>query len=65
MSILPSALPGGGAVAGTYDGQVMLQTTGDVVTVPVSVTVGSSVFAQINGLTFTMIEGAPAPCPKT
>ena len=31
VTIVPSALPSAGATAGTYDGQVVLQTTGDVV----------------------------------
>jgi len=65
VSIVPSALPGGGATAGTFDGQVVIETTGDVVTVPISVTVGPNVFAQVNPLSFTMFEGASSPLPQS
>jgi hypothetical protein len=60
VSILTSALPGGGATAGTFDGQVLLQTSGDAVTIPVSVVVGTSVFGQLNPIAFTMPEGGGA-----
>jgi len=52
-----SLLPGGGAVAGTYVGQLLFQTPGDTSTIPVAVTVGSSIFEQVNGISFTMPFG--------
>lgn len=64
ISIIPTALPNGGAIAGTFSGQVVLQGSGDVVTVPVSVTVGSSVFAQVNPINFTMPVGGANPLPQ-
>jgi hypothetical protein len=64
VSINPAALPSGGLVAGTFNGQVVLQTTGDSVTIPVSVTVGANVFAQVNPINFTMLQGAPNPLPQ-
>ncbi len=64
VSIVPSALPGGGSTAGTFDGQVVLKTTGDTVTIPVSVTVGPNVFAQVNPISFIMMEGASSPLPQ-
>ena len=64
VTIVPSALPGAGATAGTFDGQVVLQTAGDIVTIPVSVTVGANMFAQVNAISFTMMEGASSPLPQ-
>ncbi len=64
VSIVPSALPGSGLTAGTYDGQVVLKTTGDVVTIPVSVVVGANVFAQVNPLNFSMPEGGENSLPQ-
>jgi len=64
VSINPAALPSGGSAAGTFNGQVVLQTAGDQVTIPVSVTVGANVFAQVNAINFTMLQGAPNPLPQ-
>ncbi|MGA8150302.1 MAG: hypothetical protein WB952_05085 [Terriglobales bacterium] len=64
VSINPSALPSNGLVAGTFNGQVVLQTTGDQVTIPVSVTVGANVFAQVNAINFTMVQGGANPLPQ-
>ena len=64
ISIIPGMLPGGGALAGTYVGQVVFQSTGDSVTVPVSVTVGTSVFEQVNPMSFTMPFGGANPLPQ-
>src|SRR5208283_3643868 len=61
IGIKPSSLPGGGATAGTYIGQLTLQTSGDAVTIPIAVTVGSSVFEQVNPLSFTMPFGGKNP----
>ena len=64
VSITPSALPSNGLAAGTFNGQIVLQTTGDGVTIPVSVTVGPSVFAQVNAINFTMPQGGGNPLPQ-
>lgn len=64
ISITKSALPGGGASAGTFVGQLLFQTAGDTVTIPVAVTVGTSVFTQINPLNFTMAFAGANPLPQ-
>ena len=51
-SIAPSKLPGAGLTAGTYVGQILLSASGNSVTVPVAVTVGSSVIEQVNPTQF-------------
>ena len=61
VTIIPANLPGGGSVAGTFNGQVVLQTSGDTVTIPVVATVGASVFEQVNGLNFTVQSGTANP----
>ena len=53
VGINPANLPSSGQVAGTYTGQVLLKTGNDVSSIPVAVTVGDSVFLQINPLSFT------------
>jgi len=57
-------LPGGGAIAGTYNGQLLLQAPGSIATVPVTVTVGTSVFSQVNPISFVMKVGGPNPLPQ-
>ena len=64
VSVTPSALPSGGLAAGTFNGQLVLQTTGDQVTIPVSVTVGPNVFEQVNAINFTMPQGGANPLPQ-
>ena len=64
VSVVPSNLPGGGLVAGTFTGQVILLTDGIPVTVPVSMTVGANVFRQIDPLEFTMTVGGANPLPQ-
>jgi Viral BACON domain len=64
ISINPSALPSNGLAAGTFNGQVVLQTAGDEVTIPVSVTVGPNVFTQLNAINFTMPQGGANPLPQ-
>jgi hypothetical protein len=59
-----SLLPGGGAVAGTYVGQLVLQTTGDITSIPVTVTVGAAPFTQINPISFTMPFGGANALPQ-
>lgn len=64
VSVIPSKLPGGGLIAGTFTGQVMLQTAGDQVTIPVTMTVGAAVFRQVNALDFNMTFGGAKPLPQ-
>ena len=64
VSITAASLPGGGLIAGTYCGQVVFQTAGDVGTVPVCVVVGPNVFVQVNPLSFTMPVGGANPLPQ-
>jgi len=65
VSINPSLLPGNGLIAGTFVGHLLLQTTGDLSSIPVAVTVGDSVFEQMNPISFTMPFGGANPPPKT
>jgi len=47
VSVNPSAPPNSGLIAGTFNGQLLLKTTtGDVVTIPVNVTVGAGMFVR-------------------
>lgn len=64
VTVNPANLPGGGLVAGTFTGQVILQTTGDRVTVPVTMTVGAAVFRQVNALDFNKLYGGANPLPQ-
>ncbi len=64
IGVVPSRLPFGGLVSGSFVGQVALNTAGDSVTIPVTVTVGTSVFEQVNALAFTMTYGGAAPLPQ-
>ena len=64
VTIVPASLPGGGAISGTYVGELVLQTSGDTTTIPVAVTVGSAVFEQINPINFTMPVGGANPLPQ-
>ena len=61
VAITVSQLPGGGAVAGEYIGQLVFQTSGDTTTIPVTVTVGAAAFTQLNPLSFTMPFGGANP----
>ena len=61
IGITKASLPGGGATAGTFVGQLSFQTSGDSVTIPVAVTVGTSVFTQIDPLNFTMMFAGANP----
>jgi hypothetical protein len=64
VKVNPVNLPGGGLVAGTFTGQVVLQSDGQQVTIPVSMVVGSSVFRQVNPLEFDMTLGGANPLPQ-
>ncbi len=65
VSVVPANLPHQGLVAGTFDGEVVLQTSGDRVTVPVSFTVGASVFDQVSALSFSAPMGGPDPVSQS
>jgi hypothetical protein len=65
ISVVPADLPGEGLVAGTFTGQVILQSSGgDRVTIPVNMVVGASVFRQVNPLDFNMTYGGTHPLPQ-
>lgn len=64
VSIQKGSLPGSGLIAGTFVGELVFQTAGSTVTVPVSVWVGTSVFAQVNPINFVMLAGGPNPLPQ-
>lgn len=64
IAITPQALPGQGLVAGTFIGQLLFQTTGNSVTIPISVVVGDSVFSQVNPISFSMPFGGANPLPQ-
>jgi len=58
-------LPGGGLLPGTFVGELVFQTAGDSVTIPVSVVVGDSVFSQVNAINFNRVFGGADPLPQT
>jgi hypothetical protein len=64
ISVDKTSLPGGGALKGTYGGQLVLQTAGDVTTIPVTVTVNDAAFTQVNPIAFSMKVGGPNPLPQ-
>jgi hypothetical protein len=64
VSVNPANLPNGGSVAGTYVGQVLLQSTGDTTSIPVVVVVGTNVFNQVNPISFSMPVGGANPLPQ-
>jgi methionine-rich copper-binding protein CopC len=65
VSIVPANLPNAGKVAGTFTGQILLQSASGMVTVPVTVTLGDSVFVQAPGLSFTINQGGAAPASQS
>ena len=66
VGINPAKLPGLGEVAGTFVGQVVLNASGNIVTIPVTVNVGTSVFAQVNPLSFSKtLDSTSNPLPQT
>jgi hypothetical protein len=64
VSIVKANLPGLGLTAGTFTGEVVIQTAGSSATVPISVVVGADVFQQINPINFTMTAGGANPLPQ-
>ena len=63
-SVVPGNLPGGGLLAGTFTGEIILDTAGDRVTIPVTMVVGDAVFRQVNALNFTKVAGGANPLPQ-
>jgi hypothetical protein len=65
VQINVASLPNQGLVAGQFTGQILFQDPDSSVTVPVSVVVGTSVFQQVNGITFTKpLNSANNPLPQ-
>jgi hypothetical protein len=65
IQVAPQNLPGNGQLAGTFSGQLVVQTGEELVTVPVSVTLGANVFSQTNGINFTMPFAGADSLPQT
>ncbi|HLJ44405.1 MAG TPA: hypothetical protein VKU01_00270 [Bryobacteraceae bacterium] len=64
VGIQVANLPGGGLVAGTFTGNLLLTAPGTSITVPVNVFVGTNVFNQMSALSFTMPFGGANPLPQ-
>jgi hypothetical protein len=64
VNVKVASLPGAGLTAGTHVGQVLLKTSGDTVSVPISVSVGDSVMPQANPLSFSKVYGGGNPLPQ-
>ena len=64
VTVVPANLPGGGNLAGTFNGEIVFTAGTDVATIPVSVMVGPNVFNQLNAISFTMPEGGANPLPQ-
>ncbi len=58
IGVLAQNLPGQSATAGTFTGQVLLESANGSVTIPVSVNIGNSAFVQSNGLVFNVPPGS-------
>jgi len=66
VGVTVANLPGGGATAGRFIGQIVLsQPSGGSVTIPVSVAVDANIFSQVNGINFTKVFGGTDPLPQT
>jgi hypothetical protein len=64
VSIITNNLPGGGLTAGSFIGQVVFHAPGGNVTIPISTTVGASVFQQANPLAFAKVFAGANPLPQ-
>ncbi len=58
-------LPNGGLIGGTFVGQLVIQTTGSTVTVPISVVVGTNILSEVGPISFTKVFGGANPLPQT
>ena len=65
VGVLASALPGQGLVPGVFTGELVFQTPGSSVTVPVSVHVAPAVFVQRPTLIFATPTAGTNPVPQT
>lgn len=67
VGISKANLPNGGSTAGTYNGQLKIQTSGggSIVTVPIGLTIASNAMAQVNALSFTKPFAGDDPLPQT
>ena len=61
VNIVKAHLNGGGLTSGTFTGQVLLKTTGDAISIPITVIAGPSVFRQINPLNFVKTYAGANP----
>ena len=61
VGVVTAALPGGGLIAGTFVGDLVLSSASGITTIPVSVTVGANVFVQLPSLSFTKTFGTANP----
>ena len=60
VGVIAANLPGGGA-AGSYNGSLLFENGAQVVTVPITVSVGATALQQVNPLSFTMPFHGNAP----
>jgi hypothetical protein len=64
VEIVPANLPSGGALTGTFTGELLVEAAGDTATIPIIVTVGDGIFVQMNPLNFVMPLGGANPLPQ-
>ena len=65
LSIVKANLPNQGLVAGTFTGEIVVQSASGRATVPVSVVVGDAAFRQVNAINFTKSFSGNNPLPQT
>ena len=65
VRINPQNLPNPGLIAGEFTGQLLFQSSGSTVTVPVSVQLGSNICTQMAGLNFSMPYGGSNPTTQS
>ena len=64
VTVAPANLPFGGAIAGTYAGELIFEAIGSSVSVPVSVVVGDGILSQVNAIGFTKLFAQANPLPQ-
>lgn len=64
VGVSVSDIPNAGLLAGTYIGNILIQTSGSSVSIPISVTVGVNVLNQINPLYVAKAFGGADPLPQ-